>query len=372
MIRKHMKAAVLAVAGALLAAGCSTGAGASSGGSAGSGGGSGGAAAVPAMASDAQLRAHALGATKGKILAWVPVGMGVSLMDSWTIQLKKAAAAWGMTFEMKDPNWDPAAQVAAVQELINSNPKPAVLVVHNKDQSTLAKLIQQAQQEGIYVIEVNMTSNYKSDAYVGIDPIEYGYFAGQDVVAACSGGKSSGKIAVMMGDPTSSLTSAYMTGLKKGLAGHNDIQIVSVQYANWMQSTANKIAATVLQKNPDLCAYVGGWDTMDYGEATAVKSAGLAGKVKIFTVGGADIACKGVGEGLFTKVYNQDAPLQGQIMGVLAAELLQSGQKPGSSRVAIYVPLTVIDKANYNQPGLCYTSNEPFPGSQISPYPLVP
>src|SRR5439155_62792 len=145
-----------------------SGCGVSSGGS-GGGAGANATGGIPATASSAKLRDHELRGLQGKTMAWVPVGLGTPLTEEWTRQLKQGAQAAGMKFVLRDPNWDVQKQADAVRSLINEHPD--VLIVHNFDVNLLAKLIQQAQAKGIYVLQVNMVSNYKSDAFVGADTI---------------------------------------------------------------------------------------------------------------------------------------------------------------------------------------------------------
>jgi ribose transport system substrate-binding protein len=47
-------------------------------------------------------------------------------------------------------------------------------VIQNPDVQTYAKLIKKAEDEGIYVIQVNMRSAQSSTAFVGLDSVEVG------------------------------------------------------------------------------------------------------------------------------------------------------------------------------------------------------
>lgn len=299
-----------------------------------------------------ELHEHAMASVRGKTLAWVPVGLGTPLTEEWTRQMRLGAEALGMKFLVRDPNWDTRREAEAVQSLIDQ--KPDVLVLHNFDVQLLAKLIQQAEERGIYVIQVNMISNYKSDAFVGADFIDTGHRIAEDMVAACGGGKSSGKIAIVQGDLTSGASLDLMTGAAPVFDEHPEIKIVSNQAGNWDRTKAHDITATVLKQHPDLCATWGHWDQMQYGAATAVKEAGLAGKVKVFTSDHSTVICKAIGDGLVEESYGYSVPEQGQAIVTLANYLLQSGLKPGTARVAIYSRLVKIDKTNWSQPGICY------------------
>ena len=312
----------------------------------------GGAAEVKGSMSSADLRDRALGSVAGKTIAWVPVGLGTPLTETWTEKIRRGAESLGMKFILRDANWDPRRQAEAVQTLVNEHPD--VLVVHNFDVQLLAKLIQQAERSGISVIQVNMVSNYKSDAFVGADFIEVGRRVAEDMVARCGGGKSSGKIAVVQGDLTSGVSLALMEGAKPVLDAHPEVKIVSNQSGAWDRTKAHEITATVLKQHPHLCATWGHWDQMQYGAATAVEEAGLAGKVAVFTSDHSKVTCEGIGKGIVTASYGYSVPEQGEAIVTLANWLLQSGLPPGTARTAIYSRLVQIDSTNWKKPRLCY------------------
>src|SRR5690606_30108316 len=225
MRRIGRRTAALAAATMIALTGCSTGGGSESD---ANGGGEGLAPTVSAE----KLREHAVGSLKGKTAAFVPVGLGTPLTEEWARQMKRGFEAAGMKFVLRDPNWDTARQAEAVQSLIND--KPAVLVVHNFDVQVLAKLIQQAEKAGIYVIQINMVSNYKSDAFVGADTIDLGRRIATDIVKECGAGtNTSHKVQIVQGDATSGFTLDVMAGAKSVFDKHKEIKIVSTQAANW-------------------------------------------------------------------------------------------------------------------------------------------
>lgn len=208
---------------------------------------------------------------------------------------------------------------------------------------------------GIHVIQVNMVSSYKTDAYVGADWIQIGRMVGEEVVKAC--GKDSGtshKVAVVQGDLTSAASIEQMQGFKDAVSQDATIQIVSDQAADWDATKANNVTATVLQQHPDLCATFGFWGTMQNGAAQAVKAAGKLGQVKVYASGeGNRFDCDNVRDGLFTKFLNYEAPQQAHTIMNTASFLLQSGLKPGDVRMAMYSRPTWITKENFN-PAVCF------------------
>ena len=337
--------ALIAVMACLALAGCSSAS--SDKGEAGAKG------QISANASSSDLRDHAIKSLKGKKAAFVPVGLGTPLTEEWGRQMKQGFEAAGMKFVMRDPNWDTAKQAQAVQSLINE--KPDLLVVHNFDVQILAKLIQKAQEAGIYVIQVNMTSNYKSDAFVGADAIGVGEIIAKDIVKQCgSDTKTSHEVQIVQGDATSGFTLDLMEGAKRVFDKDSSIKLVSTQAANWDRTKAHDITATVIQQHPDLCASWGFWDQMQYGSATAIDEAGKSDQVNVYTSDHSTITCEGIRDKLFDKSIGYSVQTQGTDIVSIGKQLLQGGQKPGTTRIADFTTLVEIDKSNWNQPGICY------------------
>jgi ABC-type sugar transport system substrate-binding protein len=289
----------------------------------------------------------------GKRVAWMPTTLGFPLTDMWTYVMQKEADHAGIDFIVRDPNWNPTTMTQIVSSLITEHPD--VLIVHNLDVQLLAKQLQKAEQEGIFVIQVNMVSNYKTDAYVGADWIEVGRTVGEDVVKTCGEGTdTSHKVAVVQGDLTSAASLEQYAGFKQAVEKDPTIEIVSDQAANWDATKANNVTATVLQQHPDLCATFGFWGTMQNGAAQAVKAAGKLDQVKVYASGeGNRFDCNNVRDGLFYKFLNYDAPAQARDIMNMAEFLLQSGLKPGDAKMADYSSLSWITKDNFD-PSVCF------------------
>ncbi len=116
----------------------------------------------------------------GKTIAFVPVTMGIDLTEGWAAVMKQQADRLGMKLEIRDPHFSADAGAQAITSLIAE--KPDVLVVHNPDVQSYAKLLKRAEDAGIHVIQINMRSNYNSDVYVGADWIGIGEAVAQAVV----------------------------------------------------------------------------------------------------------------------------------------------------------------------------------------------
>lgn len=229
--------------------------------------------AGPALAQegiDDPTRAPYYDSFKGKRVAYVPVAMGFDLTEGWADGLKTALEPLGVTFDVRDPNWNTDAGAQVITALISE--KPDVIVVHNPDVQSYARLLKRAEEAGIYVVQVNMRSSYSTDVFVGADYVGMGEQIGQRLVDKCSPANGgSGKVAITQGVLTAAASVYQMQGINNVLSQHADMQIVSNQAADWDSTKAKNIAATVIQQHPDLCAITGFWDVMDIGTAAAIK-----------------------------------------------------------------------------------------------------
>ena len=109
-------------------------------------------ASVPALAQkglEEPFQAPFKAALEGKTVAFVPVAMNFDLTEGWFAELKKDLEPYGVKVVVRDPNWSTDAGAQAVTTLISE--KPAVMVIHNPDVQTYAKLLQRAENDGIYV-----------------------------------------------------------------------------------------------------------------------------------------------------------------------------------------------------------------------------
>jgi ribose transport system substrate-binding protein len=291
-------------------------------------------------------------ALEGKVVAIVPLAMNFDLAQGWVAGVKKELEPWGVKVEVRDPNWSTTAGAQAVTTLLSE--KPAAMIIHNPDVQTYAKLLQRAENEGIYVVQINMGSAYRTTAFVGANWIDIGERDTEAVVKACQG--KSNKIAIVQGALSAAASAYTLKGVENVLAKHPEIKVVSSQAADWDAAKAKAITQTVLQQNPDLCGIVGFWDGMDIGTAAAVKEAGLTGKVFVATSGGGEQkgACDQVKSGGFDLDLSYDVPTQAANMGGILKWLLASDLKAGSVKSSIYTTLIPITKANAAQDGTCW------------------
>ena len=164
-----------------------------------------------------------LKALQGKTVAYLPVAMSFDLAQGWLAGLKRELEPLGVKIVVRDPNWSTNAGAQALTNLISE--KPDVIVAHNPDVQTYAKLLQKAESSGIDVVQINMRSSYPTTAFVGADWVDIGQKATTAVVDFCKG--KSNKIAIMQGQLSAAASAYTLKGVEDVLAKHPEIKVVS-------------------------------------------------------------------------------------------------------------------------------------------------
>ena len=205
-----------------------------------------------------ELRSEYNKDVQSKTIAFLPIALGVPLQDEWERVIRTEAAWRGFKYVVRDPNNNPSAMQQALTALVND--KPDVLIVQNPSVTLLMKELKRAESQGTHVIQVNMSSNYKSDAFVGADWYEVGRLLAEDVVKQCgTGSGKSGKVSIVQGELTAAASVDQIGGIMDTFKKDPAIKVVSNQAANWDANAALNITSTVIQQNPDLCASIGFW-----------------------------------------------------------------------------------------------------------------
>jgi ribose transport system substrate-binding protein len=295
-----------------------------------------------------ELRASYDKALQGKTIAYLPIALGVPLADEWGRVVQEEAEWRGMKYVVRDPNNNPSAMQQALTALVDQ--KPDVLIVQNPSVTLLMKDLKRAESQGTHVIQINMSSNYKSGAFVGVDWNEIGRILATDVVKQCgTGSGKSGKVQIVQGELAAGGSIDQVGGIMEVFNKDPAIKVVSNQAANWDAATALNVTATVIQQHPDLCASIGFWGIMESGAAQAIRNAGKIDEVKVYASGeGSQLDCDQVNQGSFYKFLSYKATEQGHDLVLAALSLLESGEKPGTKNLEFFTRPIWLDKTNAN------------------------
>lgn len=290
---------------------------------------------------------------KEKRVVLVPMAMGFDLAQGWAAYLKREVEGWGGVFETRDPNWSTEAAAQAITEVIASDPKPNVLVVHSPDLNSFSKILKRAQKDGIYVVLIDNPMNFPADAFIGSDWDRLGQLEAEAAVKRCADNPSK-KIGLVQGDAANASSIYQYNGIMKVLKQNPDFKVVAEPFSNWDPTTSRTVTATMLQQNPDICAIIDFWDGDATGAAAAIRDAGLQDKVFLVTTGGGEMLdCNYINDGTFGAVVMTDLAGQSRDMNAIIKFLLQSGQPAGTSKTYIYTLERAWTKADL-RPETCW------------------
>jgi ABC-type sugar transport system substrate-binding protein len=294
---------------------------------------------------------------KGKKVVFVPLAMGFDLTEGWAAIMKKQAADLGYSFEIRDPNWSTDAGTRAITAIIAE--KPDLAIIHNPDLQSYARLEQRMVQAGIKVLQVNLETTNPTDYYVGADWVKVGLIEAEALVKKCgTGSGTSGKVAILEGQPTAASNLYELYAYYKIFGQDPAIKIVADQAATYDPAKARAITETVLQQHPDLCGIVGNWDNQDVGAGAAVQAAGKSDQVYIVTSGGGSkTGCDNIEKGLLDLIVSYDVPLQGDSLNQAIVQLLLSPAKAGEIQSTYFTPLTLQTKETISSRN-CWTLDQ--------------
>lgn len=173
-------------------------------------------------------------------------------------------------------NYDQTKQENQVDNLITQGIDALIFIAVS---SNMSATVEKVKEEGIPVVCYdNFVVDAPLDAYLDRDNKEAGRIQMQGAMDAI-GGK--GKIAIIHGEPTSSVVLGMKEGYDEVLANYPDVEVVLEQYCEaYSAEKALKHAENALsQTNDDIQAIICTADVLTLGVLPVLESAGLAGKV---------------------------------------------------------------------------------------------
>lgn len=263
---------------------------------------------------------------------------------------KWAGEALGVkTTYIGPPDADVNAQVAAFDQAIAK--KPAGIVVFAFD-PVITPEINKAWEAGIPVVTIlGDMPDSKRIAYVGSHQYDLGFVGGTKLAEAL-GGK--GEVAILT-LPGVQMFDDREQGFRAAFKAYPDIQVVQVGDTKADTVTAVNVAKDILQRFPNLAAFVGTDSTAGIGAATAVKEVGLVGKVKTVAMDRNSDVLQAIQEGTLTgTVAQDDAAMAFWALVVLynynhhQAPLTVDNAKAGilTGPTMVYTNVNYIDKSN--------------------------
>lgn len=219
--------------------------------------------------------------------------------------LMVAAHDLGVKATIAGPNSvDIPSLVAAIEQ--TTARRPAGMMVVGWDPSALVMPINRAIEAGIPVICVDAdVPASKRLSFIGTDWHDLGMRQGDAMVKALAGRK--GRIA-MLGLVEQAIDQAAFAGFKQVVEAAG-CTVMDPQQDKGNQAEATRVAAAVIQGNPDLVGMAGFDSESGPGMGQAVKEAGKAGKLVVTCVEAEEQHLRLVKEGVITAAIGQKREL---------------------------------------------------------------
>ncbi|MBI2946652.1 MAG: substrate-binding domain-containing protein [Verrucomicrobia bacterium] len=219
--------------------------------------------------------------------------------------LRMAAEELGVKVTMAGPNSvDIPGLIAAIEQ--TTARKPAGMMVVGWDPSALVPLINKAVDSGIPVVCVDAdVPASKRLAFIGTDWFDLGVRQGEAMVKALAGKK--GKIA-LFGLIEQEIDQKAFAGFRS-VAEKAGLTVLDPQQDKGNQAEAARVAAAVIQAQPDLSGMAGFDSESGPGIGQAIKEAGKAGQIIATCVDAEDQHLRLVKEGVLTAAVGQKREL---------------------------------------------------------------
>jgi ribose transport system substrate-binding protein len=233
--------------------------------------------------------------------------------------------------------WDPAAQMATIENLIAT--KPTVIQIDPTSTDGINGAIDEARKAGIPVVTDGINVSTEVDASVVADNKQGGQLAGEWVAKNLPDG---GDVAVLEGTPGRDIIKQRQDGFAAGIAANPGVKIAASQVANLSKEEGQTVAENIIQANPNLKLIWGASDTMALGALEALKTRDLQGKVMLGGFDGTPDAFAAIKDGTMSFTIDQ-VPYE---MGAVAIALSYQIASGKDHEKAVILNTAIVDKSN--------------------------
>jgi ribose transport system substrate-binding protein len=193
--------------------------------------------------------------------------------------MQSEAKKYGYTLDVVDANRDNAKQQSQVEDFISSKVDAIVLTPY--DSTAIGSAIAEANRAKIPVFTADIASTSKIGAvvaHIASDNVQGGEQAAKLI---CQAVGKSGHIAIL-DEPEVTSVQDRVKGFRQGIAaGCPGVTIVADQDAGGERAKADSTMSDILQSNPNVKGVFGINDDSALGAVSAIKAAGLTGKIAV-------------------------------------------------------------------------------------------
>ncbi len=184
-------------------------------------------------------------------------------------KVQAAGVDYSIVIDATTDEADEIGQQTMTSNMVNQG-VTAILASPISD-SNLTSAVEDAQDQGIPVFNVNDGLIAAAEYYVGPNAYQNGLLAAEWISNKLG---DEGQVAIVIGMPKAFAARERTAGFKDWIEQNNSgLEVIAEQNADWDRQTAKNLAATWIQQNPDLKAIFCNNDTMALGVVEAVEEA---------------------------------------------------------------------------------------------------
>lgn len=294
---------------------------------------------APAPAGEVDVNA----ALSGKTIGYVTINSASPWSGCIDTALGKLVGEAGATYKALDAQTDTAKIAEYCQQMIDA--AVDALVIFGGDPAANADICKTADEAGIpvFLAALDVTENGRQyvKACVGPDQEAMCYEIGKYILEQ-NGADAGLTVAQISGVPFLDDYIQREAGFKRAMEEGN-YTLLEAQYAYSSRSDAKTLTENVLAAN-DVNILMGFDDDLTMGAVAAIEEAGLADKIKVYSLTGQNDAIQAVADGKLELTVMNRADNIAKELTVAMAEFFTNG----STEYYHYTDLTYITKDNVN------------------------
>jgi ribose transport system substrate-binding protein len=272
-----------------------------------------------------------------------------SLTEGYNIQVACGATSEGrrLGFEVESPQgpktFDPARQVQIANAVLAKNPD--ALVFLPSDPKSALQAVRPAVSDGLKIaaIDTNLEDPSAVSVFIASDHEAGGRLAGEELLREIGG---RGKVLVSSLVPDHPITKGRVGGFESVIKSSDGVEYLGARYPEIDIAKVAADTAAILRKHPDIAAIYTTNNISTPGVITALRDAGLAGRVKVVTWDYDEVGAKYLESGEVTGLIAQHP----REMGEIAARELANALDGRPVRRTVSPPITVINDENKDDP----------------------
>ena len=257
-------------------------------------------------------------------VAFITTSMAHSVPAAWHEGIKRAADTKAyIEYEVADGEWRADVQIAKMEDYINRGFD--AIILQAQDAAALAASVREAEEEGIFVVTLNLDVTVPHAALVTMVTDRGGKLVAQEMAKDLDG---QGNVVILQSPPGASIGIDRERGFREEIKNYPDIKIVAAQNAEWRKDKAFAIMQSLLQSQDQIDGVYGINDSMAEGAALAAEQAGKLEGMSVWGLDGEKDALTMIEEGKLTGTIYTNCFMQGELALQVVEDLLKSGKTP--------------------------------------------